>query len=76
MVKENGRLMLECKEVHETKRYRKYKFPEELFEDEERVVMFSGKHVYLHKGDDGDGVKEVVIVLGSEEKEGKVSEEV
>ena len=67
MVKKVKKLELKCVAVHETRRYRKYKLPSELFDDEEPVVLFSGRHVYLHKGNEGDGVKQVVIVLGSEE---------
>jgi hypothetical protein len=67
MVKKNEKLVLKCEAAVATRRYLKYKLPGELFEDEEPVVLFSGRHVYLHKGDGGDGVKQIVIMLGSEE---------
>ena len=69
MVKKGKELELECVAVHETKRYRKYKLPSELFDDEEAVVLFSGKHIYVHKGDEGEGVEQIVIVLCSTEGE-------
>lgn len=63
MIRKNGKMILECKAVNETKRYLKYKLPVELFEDEEPEVLFSGRHVYLLKGDDNASVKQVVIML-------------
>jgi len=68
MVKQNEKIVLECKAVPATKRYLKYRLPDELFEDEEPDVMFSGKHVYVRKGDEGDKVKQVVVVLQSGER--------
>lgn len=65
MVKKNGKLVLECIATPETKRYLKYRLPDELFEDEEPVVLFASKHIYLHKGDEGEGVKQIVLMLGS-----------
>lgn len=63
MIKKDGKLVLECEGVVQTKRYMKFRLPEELFEDEESVVLFSGRYVYLHKGDDGEGIEEVVMRL-------------
>lgn len=54
-------LELVCSAVQETMRYRKYKLPEELFEDEEPVVMFSGKHIYVLKGEEAEKVKRIVV---------------
>lgn len=67
MESKNGKLVLKCEVTTPTKRYLKYRMPPELFEDEEPLVMFSGRHVYLNKGAEGDGVKQVVIMLGSKE---------
>ena len=66
MENRNGKLVLKCKATTPTKRYLKYSMPPELFEDEEPFVMFSGRHVYLNKGAEGDVVKRVVIELDSE----------
>ena len=65
-----GKIVLECAAVNETKRYLKYRLPAELFEDEEPEVLFSGRHIYLLKGNENATVKQVVIVLkaGSEGK--------
>lgn len=68
MVKQNEKIVLECKAVPATKRYLKYRLPDELFEDEEPDVLFSRKHVYVRKGDEGDKVKQVVVVLQSGER--------
>ena len=67
LVKKGGKLVLSCTSVPATKRYFKYRLPDELFEDEEPVVLLSGKHIYLHKGDEGNGIKKIEIILESEE---------
>lgn len=69
MVKTKGKVVLECKAVPETKRYLKYRLPDELFEDEEPIILLSGKHVYLLKNDDVASVKKIEVVLGSPESE-------
>jgi len=63
VIKKSEEIALKCKAVQETKRYMKYKLPDELFEDEEPVVLFSGKHIYVHKGDKTDSVKQIVLSL-------------
>ena len=61
MVKQKVEIVLKCVAVQETKRYVKYRLPDELFEDEEPAVLFSGRHIYILKGDENAGVKQVVL---------------
>lgn len=60
-----GKIVLKCEAVNATKRYLKYRLPGELFDDEEPIALFSGRHIYVLKGegDDDKSVKEVVIQL-------------
>lgn len=61
-VAKNGEVLeLRCEVLADTKRYRKFKLPVELWEDEEPVVLFSGRHMYLLKGEENQGVKKVVV---------------
>ncbi|HUW46866.1 MAG TPA: hypothetical protein VMW50_13890 [Dehalococcoidia bacterium] len=58
----DGMLTLLCASPIETKRYVKYRLPAELSDDEEPVVLFAGKHVYLHKvSDGGDVITKIVL---------------
>lgn len=64
MEAKDGKVVLKCVGVHETKRYLKYELPGELFVDEEPIVLFSSRHIYWLKDDDASGVKEIKIMLG------------
>jgi hypothetical protein len=69
MVKKAEQIVLKLVAVVATRRYLKYRLPDELFEDEEPVLLLSGRHVYVHKNREGGEVQQIVLVLPKKEGE-------
>jgi hypothetical protein len=61
MEKRDKKMVFSCALVGMTKKYMKYQLPEEVRDFENGVVLFSGKSIYVGKG---ESVEEIELVLG------------